>query len=284
MKILTIMEEIERIIYNAPTLYDMQKGHIKLFESKKNFGDTQVANKLREYVLMTRKNSLESLAWKLRGYRSFIKNAFDGMGIQVEMSVRTKDYIGFLKKSILYVMKDKQLAKLMDEHGFRWTVGNQEQDDEMSHNLCDMMVNMSLLYFSSHGWIILEAEPTIETNFDKTKYPNVHITEKDLIFSNFEENVKNYKKTIKENGYQRVHFYVKSPEGILVEGQVGTYAMDRMFDEDEHDGYEDQKYKEVKLKIDSKKIKTKGFEVNEKGVIIKDPDGILVSRNLELEK
>lgn len=277
------MEEVERIVYEAHNLYEMQENHIKLFENKKNFADTLVANKIREYVSVTKRNGLQMIAKKLRSYKSFGKNAFNAMGIETKIAVRTKDYIGFLKKTILYVMTDKPLAKLMDIHGARWTIGNQEKDDEMSHNLCDLMANMSLLYLASHGWIILEAEPTIETNFDKEKYPGIHITKRHLIFENFDNNVKDYKKRIKENGYQRVHLYVKAPEGTVIEIQIGTFAMDQIFDDKEHDGYKDSKYKEVNLTIDPANIKAEGFVLDENGKIKEDPEGILISSNLKLE-
>ena len=282
MQIKTTMEELERIVYDSHSLSEMQAEHIRVFESKKNLADTLIANKLKEYVIMTKKtNSLESLAWKLRGYKSFMKNAFDEMGIHIKFTVRTKDYIGFLKNSLLYVMTDKPLSKLMDVHGFRLTIGSQERDDELSHNLCDLATNMSFLYLSSHGWIMLEAEPTIETDFSEAEHPEVYITKKDLVFYNFEENVKNYKKAIKKNGYQRIHFYVKSPEGILVEGQIGTYAMDSRCPDEEHTGYKDYKYRDVKLQIDPSKIISEKFMMDVDGKI-KDPEGILISTKMEV--
>ena len=102
MKILTTMEEILDVIYTSESLEVMQERHIKVFESKKNLADTLIVGKLREYVQMTKKNGLENLARKLKGYEKFMKNSFDEMGIETEMSFRTKDYVGFLKKAILY--------------------------------------------------------------------------------------------------------------------------------------------------------------------------------------
>ena len=118
MKILTTMEEIAEVIYTSKSLEVMQERHIKLFESKKNLADTLIVGKLREYVQMTKKNGLDILARKLRGYEKFMKNSFDQMGIETEMSFRTKDYVGFLKKAILYLQKGKPLGRLMDIHGF----------------------------------------------------------------------------------------------------------------------------------------------------------------------
>lgn len=279
MKILTTMEEIAEVIYTSKSLEVMQERHIKLFESKKNLADTLIVGKLREYVQMTKKNGLENLARKLKGYEKFMKNSFDEMGIETEMSFRTKDYVGFLKKAILYLQKGKPLGRLMDIHGFRWIIGTQEEDDELSHNLCDLAVNMSLLYLTSHGWILMEAEPPIETEFNPDDHPDIYINSKNLIFRVFENNIKDYLRTVKKNGYQRTHFYIKSPEGLLVEGQFGTKAMNERAENgssENHFDYKDERYKDVGLVIDPFKIASAKFKIDESGIIT-DPEGIIES-------
>ena len=286
MKILTQLDDLERLAYEGESLKEIILSHILLFESQKNPADTMVANKLQEYIMMTQPNKIKELERELKKFFVFIRKTLAELGVSCEISVRIKDYEGYLKKVLLYQMKGEPLSRIMDIIGFRLTIGKQKKDDELSHNTCDLVVNMSLLYLINHGFILMEAEPLIETtNFKPENHPEVYLAKRSLIFCDFERNVKNYMKIVKENGYQRVHFYIKSASSdIIAEGQVGTYATDQntLNAKQDHLLYEKEKYKDVELTFDVTKIKASGFEIDSSGTIAKDPEGILTSINIPI--
>lgn len=286
MEILTKLNDIERLMYDGKNLKEIIYSHIALFESQKNPADTMIANKLMSYLMMTQPSKVKELERELKKFFAFIKKTLGELGVSVEISVRIKDYEGYLKKVLLYQMEDKPLSRIMDIIGFRLTIGKQQKDDELSQNTCDMVVNMSLLYLINHGFILMEAEPLLETtNFKPENHPEVYVAQKSLIFQDFERNVKNYMKFVKENGYQRVHFYIKSViSDIIAEGQVGTHAIDQntMNAKQDHSLYEREKYKGVDLAIDASKIKAEGFKTDSDGNILDDPEGILTSINIRI--
>ena len=181
---------------------------------------------------------------------------------------RRKDFVGINEKTRLYLEDNRPLSKLQDLLGFRVVLCTKRMDDKKSVELCYEILNELILFFVvKRGCILAEAEPVIITGIDLKEHPDVVIPKENLVLSGFENNVKDYIRYPKKNGYQSVHTIIQKPDGLVFEIQVRTMAMDirAEFGSANHGPYKKDRYEGTTIDIDLSKVNIQGFAIMENG-------------------
>ena len=130
------------------------------------------------------------------------------------------------------------------------------------------VLNELMQYFIMNGSLLTEAEPILKGECEGSIKEELIIPSESLIIPGFEDNVKDYIRNPKSNGYQSLHCVVRKTDGTLFEIQVRTTAMDYRaeFGSASHLPYKINKYG-AGIKLDLSKIKINGFQASEDGKI-----------------
>lgn len=190
-------------------------------------------------------------------------------GIRMRLTRRQKDFVGLNEKIRLYIINNKPMDTIRDFLGFRVTLCTGQEDTEESIKLCYEVLNELMKYFIINGSILTEAEPILEGEYEESLRERIIIPSKSLVIPGFEDNVKDYIRNPKANGYQSLHSVVRKTDGPLFEIQVRTMAMDYRaeFGSASHLPYKINKYNGADIKLDLSRIKIKGFWATEDGKI-----------------
>ena len=123
-----------------------------------------------------------------------------------------------------------------------------------------------------------EAEPVIDTGFQRKKFPNVVIPERSYISAFFMQILKDYVRIPKKNSYQSLHTVFRKTDGFIFEVQVRSLAMDinAQYGVAAHDPYKEKKYENVNIVLDFSKVHLPGFAILEDGTIV-DKIGLIHS-------
>lgn len=263
-------------IESLSSLKEIENQYVSALRKEETVYHRLYANKLVEYqqTVCNFDNLylLENDFLKLKRYLYDLKENH-GIILPVSLSKRRKNFIGLNQKIRLTLLKaldnpkDKtaSLSQILDTLGFRIIVGNKNntsRDEQDSVDTCYLVLNVVIMFFIDLGYT------PIELNFNKApfnpkEHPDVVLPSNTAnVLPGFEIYVKDYIRYPKKNGYQSLHVVFKTDTGLSFEIQIRTHAMHYRaeFDKANHDGYNEEKYKRVKIIFDPLKTNIMGYK------------------------
>lgn len=262
--------DIREALYTGNSIEEIRSLYINQLRKTDSIYNILYANKLEEALNMLNIHSLHELEEEFHDLKEYLRSWTKERNIHCLLKRRQKDWIGFNEKIQLYLLNGKPLSKLLDLLGFRIVICHDIEDSIQSISLCYDLLNEVLDFFVNNKHCLLsEAEPRLDTGFEPEKYPDIIVPEKSMIRLGLENNVKDYVRFPKRNGYQSLHTIVKRPNGLTFEIQIRTYKMDLRaeYGTGEHALYKNNRYSDLDLDIDYKKIHVPGFSVLPNGAI-----------------
>ena len=235
------------------------------------------ANKLEEAKFTLGSKNLLKLERDFKDFKHHLTKWATKNDVSLVLKRRQKDFLGLNEKIRLYLELDRPIERIQDILGFRLILCTGPKDDANSIRLCYETLNETINFFvESKHYSINEAEPKVDTDYKVDPSLDIFIPEDDLLSEAFKQNVKDYIKYPKKNGYQSLHVIIKWPTGMTFEVQIRTEAMDLLAEHgsSNHSNYKGNKYLGVNLNVDLKKVNLRGFQVSENGTIIEDYIGL----------
>ena len=214
----------------------------------------------------TKLRELEKEFYEVKEHLRKLSKKYD---VKMRLTRRQKDFIGLNEKIRLYIITNKPMDTIRDFLGFRVTLCTGKEDTLESVRLCYEVLNELMQYFIMNGSLLTEAEPILEGECEEKLQEKLIIPSENWVIQGFEDNVKDYIRNPKANGYQSLHCVVRKTDGPLFEIQIRTMAMDYRaeFGSASHLPYKINKYVGAGIKLDLSKIKIKGFQASEDGKI-----------------
>ena len=251
-----------RQLKDTDKLYNLQYA-AKLELSEKFLNPTYIKSLEKTFFLY--KNNMRKWSWK--------------SGISVVLTRRQKPFLGLNCKCRLYLLDGKNLSKIHDMLGFRIVLctpitisGDKIEDTLDSVKYCYDVLNETIRFFSEKGYLLIEAEPRSGEEMPSTKFKEfgIVVPNEDYIISGYQDCVKDYVRHPKKRGYQGLHIYVQSPNGLVFEVQIRDFFMNYMaeFGPSSHKAHKDEKYAQTKIDVDLSKVHIPGFAVLPNGVVI----------------
>ena len=257
--------EISKALYEASSVDEARIIYTDMLRNSGNIIHTQYAAKLEQDRKMLSVPNLNQLEKDFFGFKDHMRKWSRKTGIPVILQRRQKSFLGLNSKIRLYLSTGKNLSMIHDILGFRVILKTPYPESYLSILQCYDVLNETITFFSQKKAMFIEAEPRsgIEISVEKTKDYGIIIPDKNnLILSGFENNVKDYILHPKENGYQSLHLFVATQNGIIFEVQIRTISMDLMAEKGcaLHSLHKKKKYETTNLgNIDFSKIHMPGF-------------------------
>lgn len=270
MKSKICFPSLENTIYESRQKEELWENYIAILRSDyRNLIFEMYANKLEEISVMSDPKKLSQIKEEVNEFKVKINPWVSQEGISYELKFRQKDFVGLNQKIRLYSNQGKLISKVNDFLGFRIIINSFKSEIE-NIGYCYKFLEMIIEFLVIEGHcIILEAEPTIETGFQKDKYPNIIIPSQPMLNPYLKGFVKDYICHPKKNGYQSLHIIFKKTDGLIFEVQIRTQKMDFQAEngDAEHNGYKKDRYLGEEIIIDPYKVNIEGFHVDENGEI-----------------
>lgn len=262
--------DIKEALYTGNTFEEIRKLYIEQLRKDGSILNVFYANKLEEGETMLNDHSLHELEQEFHDLKEHLRTWANQKKIHLTLKRRQKDWIGLNEKIQLYLSTGKALAKLLDLLGFRIIICHNINDSIETIKLCyELQVEVINFFITQKHCLLLEAEPRIDTDFESENYPKIIVPKKNYMPLAFENNVKDYIRYPKSNGYQSLHTIVKRPDGLTFEIQIRTFAMDMLAENGTgcHEDYKNLRYLNIDFNIDYTKIHIPGFVVLQDGTI-----------------
>lgn len=239
------------------------------------------ANKLKEYQMMIQPRNLANLNKLFNQYINHINNwkKKQGYSFIIKIIKRVKSYKKWNEKTRLFLDYQNEeelqsskyaLSRIRDGIGLRLIIDLVKTDTIDSIRLCYELMNETIRFFTEIKEFIPEwAEPKLFTGFDSKKYPDIIIpTDADncFVLKGYENNVKDYIKNPKANGYQSLHIVFRTESGQPFEIQIRTIEIDKRVEElcAPHDAYDKERYPEhLRISLDRENINIFGYSLSD---------------------
>lgn len=145
--------------------------------------------------------------------------------IPFRISVRLKNYIGFIEKVRTFIYDGLDPFSINDELGVRVIVGSNPHDNEASiKEVYDLANNVISFFVLKKGYVLVMPSPQNSLGFDPDKFPQLFVPKESLILPEYQLYVKDYFAQPKKRGYQALHIVLMNPQGLTVEIQVRSFA------------------------------------------------------------
>lgn len=271
--------DIREALYIGKSFNEIRNLYIDTLKSTGSLHNISYANKLENCKDMMCIKNLNELESDLHAFKEHMRKWAKENKTRLIFQRRQKDFLGLNEKIRLYLKDGKSPDNIWDLVGFRIILGTDKNETIENINLCYEVLNEVIRFFTvNRHCSFLQAEPTINTKSFVEK--NVIIPKKSLVLEGYENNVKDYILTPKENGYQSLHVIIRNPNGLIFEVQIRTFAMDLLaeYGSANHFKYKKSRYwctegSEIPeflndcVNIDFGKINIPGFAVLENGEI-----------------
>mgnify|MGYP003303431560 CR=1 FL=1 len=266
--------DINEALIKGQNRIDICNLYSSALRSTNDFYHNQYAYKLDEYV--DAENNKPLLQMEYDSLVSFIDEWSAKHNVQVDIIVRLKDWLGYNAKIRLFLSKGRCVDSIKDLLGFKLVLKTQYPDTVESHKLCYKLTNdvLNFLVLQRHC-LLLQAEAKSGSPLSPLSSiaKKLFIYDKNEIEPKFVPFVKNYLAIPKNDGYQGLHCYVKTPSKLVFEIQVHTTATN-MHAEELHETYKDVRYENIDFDIDFDKIHIPGLVFDECGKIRYDSTGL----------
>lgn len=280
MKVFTVKnEEIQRLFEDSDNPNVFRTRIIECFREAESYDDKLLANKLEVMSDMYLNEKVIEFKKLLERLDIFMHNISCMIGIKIQVEARLKAWISLVRKIQLHIVTGQPLDEIYDGAGIRIVVGSSEIDNIFLLNFCDTLMNEVLKFFITQGFVLKDLKQTYKKGFEREEHPEIIVQEKSLIDPEYRNNVKNYNKNVKPNGYQSLHAVIQSKES-LYEIQIRTMSMHKRSEAGsaEHTAYKCERYHVIEEKggqifaINLAGAKMKEIEFN--GDEIKDKSGL----------
>lgn len=257
--------DIAEALYASKNIEEARLSYIATLRKSGDIYNTQYAAKLEQSIKMLSPTNLRQLEKDFAAFKDHMRQWSKKTGIKVFLTRRQKDFLGLNAKIRLYLATDKNLATIKDLLGFRIVLQTEVPDTIVSIKHCYDALNETIRFFATEREaLLLEAEPRSGTACTATEAKKLRLVvpKESLILKGFQNNVKDYIRYPKKNGYQSLHLFIQNHFGVIFEIQIRTTAMDILAEHGtgKHDIYKSSKYLEVNMDgIDLSKIKMPGF-------------------------
>lgn len=259
---------LSKALYLAHDLDEAQQLYVSMLRRTGNIIHSQYAAKLEQARRMLSVSNLKQLEDDFVAFKEHMSVWSQETGIQMLLYRRQKDFLGLNAKIRLYLAEDKHLSQIHDLLGFRIVLRTEYPDTEETVRQCYEALNEVIHFFAlSRSCMFLESEPRNGgiISEEEAKKLGIIIPQKTFVIPGFENNVKDYIRFPKSNGYQSLHLLIQTPGELTFEVQVRTTFMDAWSEFSEscrHKQYKLEKYKNSDLGvIDFSKINMPGFKV-----------------------
>lgn len=275
MNIETKNNQFQEILEKATSIEEYREKHIELLREAKSYNDLLWANKMEVSSAMFAEENIKQFYMTLQKLEDYLESLSKITGIKLEISARRKSLISLCRKIQLHLVLKNPLDEIFDELGIRIIVGDSEIDNKILLDLCDVVMNGVLNFLVKEGGVPKDLKQSYKKGFKPEDHPDVIVQEKSLIDSRYKNNIKNYNKNPKPNGYQGLHAVVQLRNGVLFEIQVRTKAMHLRAESGNarHDSYKDDRYKVIEEKgneifdLDLSKAHIKGVSIKDGEII-----------------
>ena len=261
---------LQQVLERSTTMEEVWKEYIEILRANPSMENFLYANKLEEFqnmLAIPKLKELEQEFHELKGHLRILSKVY---GTKIRLIRRQKDFIGLNEKIRLFILKNSPLDKVNDFLGFRLILCTESEDNPQTIKLCYEVLNKLIEYFvTKRGCILTEAEPIKKEGEVSTKDTRIVIPKESMIFQGCEDNVKDYIRYPKANGYQSLHITFRKADGLVFEIQVRSLAMDirAEYGSADHTPYKTSRYEGTEMKLDLKKLNIKGFYASPKGDI-----------------
>ena len=261
--------DLQGVLESKETLDEAWAFYVKLLRANPSISNSLYANKLEEFRHMLAPTKLRELEKEFYEVKEHLRKLSKKYDVKMRLTRRQKDFIGLNEKIRLYIINNKPMGTIRDFLGFRVTLCTGQGDTKETIKLCYEVLNELMQYFIMNGSLLTEAEPILEGECEESIKEKLIIPSESLVIPGFEDNVKDYIRNPKANGYQSLHCVVRKTDGPLFEIQIRTMAMEYRaeFGSASHLPYKINKYVGAGIKLDLSKIKIKGFQASGDGQI-----------------
>ena len=261
--------DLQGVLESKETLDEAWAFYVKLLRANPSISNSLYANKLEEFRHMLAPTKLRELEKEFYEVKEHLRKLSKKYDVKMRLTRRQKDFIGLNEKIRLYIINNKPMDTIRDFLGFRVTLCTGQGDTKETIELCYEVLNELMQYFIMNGSLLTEAEPILEGECEESIKEKLIIPSESLVIPGFEDNVKDYIRNPKANGYQSLHCVVRKTDGPLFEIQIRTMAMEYRaeFGSASHLPYKINKYVGAGIKLDLSKIKIKGFQASGDGQI-----------------
>ena len=261
--------DLQGVLETSTTLDDAWVKYVKILRANPSISNSLYANKLEEFRHMLAPTKLRELEKEFYEVKEHLRKLSKKYDVKMRLTRRQKDFIGLNEKIRLYIIKNKPMDTIRDFLGFRVTLCTGNEDSQETIKLCYEVLNELMQYFIMNGSLLTEAEPILEGECEEKLQEKLIIPSENWVIQGFEDNVKDYIRNPKANGYQSLHCVVRKTDGPLFEIQIRTMAMEYRaeFGSASHLPYKINKYVGAGIKLDLSKIKIKGFQASGDGQI-----------------
>lgn len=261
--------DLQGVLESKETLDEAWAFYVKLLRANPSISNSLYANKLEEFRHMLAPTKLRELGKEFYEVKEHLRKLSKKYDVKMRLTRRQKDFIGLNEKIRLYIINNKPMDTIRDFLGFRVTLCTGQGDTKETIKLCYEVLNELMQYFIMNGSLLTEAEPILEGECEESIKEKLIIPSESLVIPGFEDNVKDYIRNPKANGYQSLHCVVRKTDGPLFEIQIRTMAMEYRaeFGSASHLPYKINKYVGAGIKLDLSKIKIKGFQASGDGQI-----------------
>lgn len=261
--------DLQGVLESKETLDEAWAFYVKLLRANPSISNSLYANKLEEFRHMLAPTKLRELEKEFYEVKEHLRKLSKKYDVKMRLTRRQKDFIGLNEKIRLYIINNKPMDTIRDFLGFRVTLCTGQGDTKETIKLCYEVLNELMQYFIMNGSLLTEAEPILEGECEESIKEKLIIPSESLVIPGFGDNVKDYIRNPKANGYQSLHCVVRKTDGPLFEIQIRTMAMEYRaeFGSASHLPYKINKYVGAGIKLDLSKIKIKGFQASGDGQI-----------------
>lgn len=269
-------------LYSSSSMEEVWEKYILGLRQSDSLYLKSYANKLEEFQAMKEESKLIELEQEFCWLKQHLRLLQKDLGVHLLLTRRQKDFLGLNEKIRLFMKKEEPLEKVRDFLGFRIVLCSEEKDSMQTIEATYKVLNRIIKFFvGERNFLMAEAEPLVDLGFDINEHPDIIIPEESLILPGCENNVKDYIKNPKGNGYQGLHLiFVKQKDGIVFEIQIRTMAMHVRAEEGsaKHEMHKDTRYEGENIEVDFSKVKISGFVATNDKVIC---DTIGLSKSID---
>ena len=269
--------DINKAFIGATSLSEVCYNYIDILSTTYDIFLNQYSNKLLEFIDIDSK--IPILEEEFHEFKLFLLRWSKQNNVKVHIKTRRKSWIGFNAKIRLFLSHNEDLNAVRDLLGFRLILCTNAQDSSESVKLCYQLMKDVLIFFATkRKSLLLNAEKKLGNPLD----PNSEVAKKIFLYSKndlppeLEPKVKNYIALPKDNGYQGLHGYVKTPSGLVFEIQVRTLAME-LFDQSIHETHKTERYSKTKINLDYSIVNIPGVVFDSDNNLICDLIGLVNS-------
>lgn len=221
---------LEQVIYPAHSIREVWDGTIKAYLKTQDQIACQIAAQLGIIDNLLKEENLDPINKLWVRFDAFVRGWTMAKGIIATTYKRQKSFFSIMNKLALFLDEKKPLSTLSDVLGYRIIIDGPEKDNSRSVSTCYRVLNSLIRFFSVElepncSFLVAEPRSGRELSSELARENGIFVPKRSGIMPGFSNNVKDYVRHPKENGYQALHLFVELNNRLVVEIQIRTSAM-----------------------------------------------------------